>query len=149
MTKFGGVVGNPKSVDTNVRFASMRQIHAAIDHLHRGDFECAITLAGAAEGILPNTNEPHFRQRVKSLSASPGIRAEGGATGPNDYINWLKHGQTERGGPRIETATISEIEMIAVIWRAITKFQATYNYTTTQMQNFAEWAKSHLQNSGN
>jgi tRNA threonylcarbamoyladenosine modification (KEOPS) complex Cgi121 subunit len=32
-----------------VRYASMRQIHAAIEHLHRGDFECAITLAAAAE----------------------------------------------------------------------------------------------------
>jgi hypothetical protein len=143
----GGDVGNPESIETNVRFASMRQIHAAIDHLHRGDFECAITLAGAAEGMLPNTDEPHFRQKVKALSTSPEIKAEGGATGPNDYINWLKHGQIERGGPRIETATISELEMIAVVWRAITKFQATYNDTTPQMQSFAEWAKSHLQQS--
>jgi hypothetical protein len=30
--------------------ASLRQLHAAIDHLHDGDYECAITLAGAAEG---------------------------------------------------------------------------------------------------
>jgi hypothetical protein len=141
-------MGNPKSIDTNVRFASMRQMHAAIDHVNRGDFECAITLAGAAEGMLPNTDEPHFRQKVKALSTSPEIKAEGGATGPNDYINWLKHGQIDRGGPRIETAAISEVEMIAVVWRAITKFQATYHYTTSQMQSFAEWAKSHLQKSG-
>ena len=69
----------------------MRQIYCAIEHLHQGDFECAITLAGAAEGILPDTDEAHFRQKVKALSKSPEIRATGGATGPNDYINWLKH----------------------------------------------------------
>jgi hypothetical protein len=32
----------------------MRQIHAAIEHWRRGDFECAITLAGAADQISVN-----------------------------------------------------------------------------------------------
>jgi hypothetical protein len=140
---------NPEFIETTIRFASMRQIHGAICHLHRGDFECAITLAGAGEGILPDTDNPHFRQKVKALSASPEIKAEGGATGPNDYINWLKHGQIERDGSRIENATIAELEMIAVIWRAITKFQATYYYRTSQMQNFAEWAQTHLRDDRN
>jgi hypothetical protein len=59
-------------IETHVRYASMRQIHAAIEHVHREDYECAITLAGAAEGILPDTDEPHFRQKVKALSGIPG-----------------------------------------------------------------------------
>jgi hypothetical protein len=140
------VVGNPSHIDTDVRFASMRQMHAAIEHLHRGEFECAITLAGAAEGMLPDTDRPHFRQKVKELSARPEIKAAEGATGPNDYINWLKHGTLVKGGPRFETATITELEMIAVVWRAITKFHATYDYQTSQMVSFAKWAKTHLQN---
>jgi hypothetical protein len=38
----------------------MRQIHAAIKHLDRGDFECAITLAAAGEEMLPPKDKPHF-----------------------------------------------------------------------------------------
>jgi hypothetical protein len=45
----------------------MRQIHAAIEHWRRGDFECAITLASAAETMLPDIDEPHFR-RVQNLA---------------------------------------------------------------------------------
>jgi hypothetical protein len=122
----------------------MRQIHCAIEHLHRGDFECAITLAGAAEGMLPDTDESHFRQKVKALSKSPEIRAYGGATGPNDYINWLKHGRVKKDGPRIEKATIPAEESVAVIWRAITKFNATCNDLSPQMLSFSEWGKSWL-----
>jgi hypothetical protein len=119
-------------------------MHAAIEHLHRGDYECAITLAGAAEGMLPHTDEPHFRQKVKELSASPEIKAEGGATGPNDYINWLKHGRIKPDGPRVESTTIFDDESIAVVWRAITKFQVTYNEQTPQMLSFANWARRYL-----
>ena len=82
-------MATPVPIDTHIRLASMRQIHCAIEHLHRGDYECAITLAGAAEGILPDTWKPHFLQKVKALSISPEIQAEGGAIGENDYINWL------------------------------------------------------------
>jgi hypothetical protein len=138
-------VAHPDHISTNVRFASMRQIHAALEHLHRGDYECAITLAGAAEGMLPDTDKPHFRQKVKELSASPEIKAEGGATGPNDYINWLKHGRIERDGPRVESAPIPDHEWIAVVWRAITKFRVTYNDETPQMVSFAKWAREYLQ----
>ena len=65
-------MADPVPIDTHVRLASMRQIHCAIEHLHRGDFESAITLACAAEGILPDTDEPHFREKVKALSKFSG-----------------------------------------------------------------------------
>jgi tRNA threonylcarbamoyladenosine modification (KEOPS) complex Cgi121 subunit len=89
----------PVSIDTHIRLASMRQIHVAIEHLHRGDYECAIILAGAAEGILPDTWKPHFRQKAKAFAKSPEIQAEGGATGENDFINRLKHGSRDRDDP--------------------------------------------------
>jgi hypothetical protein len=139
----------PEYIETNVQFASMRQINVAIENLHTGHWECAITLAGAAEGMLPPTDEPHFRQKVEALSASPEIKLEGGATEANDYINWLKHGSLKRGGPRVENATITELEAIATIWRAITKFEATYVKgpadRTPQMLSFSNWARNHLQ----
>jgi hypothetical protein len=116
----------------------MRQIHCAIEHLHNGDYECAITLAGAAEGMLPNTDEPTFRQKVKALSKSPEIQAAGGATGPNDYTVWLKHGG-------VENATIPAEESVALIWRAITKYKVTYNDLSPQMLSFKDWATGWLQ----
>jgi hypothetical protein len=115
----------------------MRQVHCAIEHLRRGDFECAITLAHAAEGMLPNTDEPTFRQKVKALSKSPEIQAEGGATGPNDYSVWLKHGGAEK-------ATIPAEESVAMIWRAITKYNVTYNDLSPQMGSFQNWARDWL-----
>jgi hypothetical protein len=127
----------------------MRQIHCAIEHLQRGDYECAITLAGAAEGMLPDTEESHFREKVKSLSKSPEIQAEGGATGPNDYINWLKHGRIRREGPRIEKATIPAEESVAVIWRAITKYEVTCNDQSPQMLSFQNWVKHWLEKDKN
>jgi hypothetical protein len=57
----------------------MRQIHAAIEHLQRGDFECAMTLAAAGEGMLPPTDEPHFRELARMTEV-------------NDIVDWLRHG---------------------------------------------------------
>jgi hypothetical protein len=95
--------------------------------------------------MLPDTDEPHFRQKVKELSKSPEIRAAGGATGPNDYINWLKHGRMEKDGPRIENATIPAEESVAVVWRAITKYNAIYKDPSPQMLSFHKWAREWLQ----
>jgi hypothetical protein len=130
----------PVTIETHVRLASMRQIHCAIEHLHRGDYECAITLAGAAEGMLPETEEKQFRQALVEFSKSPGIRTAGGATGPNDYINWLRHGTIVRGGPRIERVTVPAEESTAVVWRAVAKYYVTYTDLSPQMLSFHRWA---------
>lgn len=116
----------------------MRQIHCAIEHIHRGDFECAITLGAAAEGMLPNTEQPLLRDKVKDLSKAQEIKAAGGATGPNDIINWLKHGGAQ-------AATIPAEESVVVVWRAIRKFHATYSYFSPQMKAFHDWAKEWLE----
>jgi hypothetical protein len=134
----------PVPIDTHIKLASMRQIHCAMEHLHGGDYECAITLAGAAEGML-DTDEQHFYQRLREFSRRPEIRAEGGATGPNDYKNWLKHGTLTIGGPRIENATIPAEESVAMVWRAITKYNAAYDDMSPQMQSFRNWMGDWLQ----
>jgi len=138
-------MATPVPIDTNIRLASMRQIHRAIDHLHNGEYECAITLAGAAEGILPETWKPHFREKVKALSKSPEIQEAGGATGVNDYINWLKHGSLKHGGPRFETATIPSEESVAVVYRAISKYNAVYDDLSPQMLSYLNWLKVWLE----
>src|SRR5262245_55632322 len=78
----------PKVFQTDVRAASLAQIHAAIDCLRRGDFVSAIALGSAAEGILPGTENPHLFTKLEKWQKSlpPDI---GGATGLNDFNNWV------------------------------------------------------------
>jgi hypothetical protein len=134
-------MADPVSIETNTRFASMRQIHAAIEHHGRQDWECALTLAAAAEGMLPETDEPHFRQKVKDFAESlPDDVA--GSKNPNDVITWLKHGTYK--GQKCETATIDNSEAPVVIWRAITKFFAVYDEVSPQMQSWANSMREEL-----
>ena len=84
-------------METSKKASSQRQIEAAILHLTRGDLDCAITLSAAAEGILPETPDPHIFQRLREHPAYKEMNY-------NLVINWLKH----PGGP--DNAVISEFE---------------------------------------
>lgn len=137
-------MADPVSIDTNIRLASMRQIHCAIEHLHAGDFECAITLAHAGEGMLPEPAKPYLRHGIKKMAESEEIQAAGGAIGPNDISVWLKHGTFN--GVKEENATIPAEESVAFICRAISKFKAVYDELSPQMTSFREWAKAWLEN---
>lgn len=119
----------------------MRQIHAALDHHSRQDYECAITLAAAAEGMLPATDGPHFHQKVKEFAASLPDDTEG-AKNPNDVITWLKHGTYK--GKKCETATIDHSEGMVVIWRAISKYFAVYDEVSPQMRSWANAIRDEL-----
>jgi hypothetical protein len=131
-------LANPVAIETDIRLASMRQIHCAIEHLERGDFECAITLAAAAEGMLPEPGKTYFRGKVKAMSKSEEIKAAGGAIGPNDYSNWLKHSTLNNA--RVENATIPDEESVVWICRAISKFNAVYDGASPQMVSYRDWA---------
>ena len=76
-------------IETNLQFASMRQIHAAIEHVERGDFECATTLADAAKCMLADADKFHVLQILNEVSRSHEIRAAGAITEPNDCMNWV------------------------------------------------------------
>ena len=136
----------PVSIETDLRIASMRQIHCAIEHIERGDYECAITLAATAEGMLPEPEKPYFRGKVKAISKSEGIKAAGGATGPNDYSIWLKHGTLN--GVKTENAIIPDEESVVWVYRAISKFNAVYDDRSPQMESFCKWAKDWLTRGG-
>jgi hypothetical protein len=87
------------------------------------------------------TDEPHFRQKVKEFAASLPEAAEG-SKNPNDVITWLKHGTYN--GTKCETATIDNSEAPVVIWRAITKFYAVYKEVSPQMQSWQQTMKEKL-----
>jgi hypothetical protein len=134
-------MANPTQIETTIRVASMRQIHAAIDHLHRGDFECAITLAAAGEGMLPAIDNPDSFLKTMALIPTP---ASGYAEARvNEIVDWLAHG-ISGDGTRTELVQISELEMIATIFRAISRFEPVYG-VTPQMRQFARCAISTLQ----
>ena len=57
--------------ETTRKLAAQRQIGAALVHLHKGDLECAISLAAAAEGTLPPTEEPHIFQILRITLVAP------------------------------------------------------------------------------
>jgi hypothetical protein len=103
----------------------MRQIHAAIEHWRRGDFECAIALASAAEAMLPDIHEPHFRQVQKLVRI-------------NEISDWLIHGGSDLAkGPHLDTVVIEEMDTVAAIHRAILKFEAVFSKDKTpQMRSF-------------
>ena len=101
----------------------MRQIHAAIEHWRRGDFECAITLAGAADAMLHDIDELH------SWKMKDAVRAY-------EISNWLAHGT----GADVDAIVIEEIDTVAVIHRAILKFEAAFSQDKTpQMTSFRNY----------
>jgi hypothetical protein len=93
--------------------------------------------------MLPETWKPHFRQKIKKFAELPEIKEEGGATGPNDYKNWLKHGTLN--GERVEAATIPAEESVVMVYRAITKYHAVYDDLSPQMLHFLNWMCEWLQ----
>lgn len=106
----------------------MRQIHAAIDHFHRGDFECAATLAAAACGMLPVTDD----------DALPALEARSARV--ETVGHWLAHGTildptgTSR---RRESIVIRTAEVGIAIHMAITRFDITFpDQKTPQMIGF-------------
>jgi hypothetical protein len=99
------------AVETNKKWASLRQIRAAIGHFELKQYECAMTLAGAGESILPENPLMHFFNVLKGRFSGKEL---------NLFRNWLKHAT----GP--DKMTIDELEGVVAIARAIQKFVATY-----------------------
>jgi hypothetical protein len=119
--------GLGKYVETSKQLAALEQIHAAIWHCRNERFECAITLAAAAEGLLPTTTEPHLFQL---LINSPLARND---FDYNSIINWLKHPVPP------DDHVIPEFEVAIIIVRAISKFNAIYQNGSPAMRDFVRW----------
>ena len=106
----------------------MRQIHAAMDHFHRGDFECAATLAAAACGMLPAIDDA-------ALCAS-----EAGPASIHTVAHWLAHGAVlnrTAESTRKESIVIRTAQVGSGIHLAITRFDIAFpDQKTPQMISF-------------
>jgi hypothetical protein len=109
---------------TTKQQSAYKQLAAAIEHLHKKDYECAITLAGAAEGQVKEKTTTHLFRL---------IRAKFSADETNAYINWMKHSS----GP--DNAEIDEHEVVVTIIRAIQKYVGTYETAHPLFVTFSEW----------
>ncbi len=114
-------------MDTSKKDSAQRQIESAIALLRQRKLDCAITLAAAAENMLPTTDEPHLHQALQTYHDHNEFDI-------NLVINWLKHS----GEPF--NAIIAESEGVIVIARAITKFIAIHFQASQPMVEFIEWA---------
>jgi hypothetical protein len=109
----------------------MRQIHAAIEHWRGGDFECAITLARAAERMLPDIDEPHYRKLQDIARVS-------------EICDWLIYGASGDGAKSDhDRVVIEELDTVVAIHRAILKFEAVFwKDKTPQMTSFRNCART-------
>jgi hypothetical protein len=116
---------DPSAVETTKKWASLRQIRAAIGHFELKQYECAMTLAGAGESILPESPLMHLFNVLKGKFSGKEL---------NLFRNWLKHAT----GP--DRMTIDELEVVVAIARAIQKFVATFGETHADFEKFSKWA---------
>ena len=108
----------PKGVLTLTKAdGATRQVDAAIDALVRGDFDIAVTLAGAAEGMFQRDG-PHL---FKYLRDHPKVRnlneAKEWVPHLNQTLHWLKHSDNQ--APML-IGRAAAVEMIA---RAASKLE--------------------------
>ena len=133
-----------RKVETTIEQAARRQIYLAITLLHRSEFEAAMTLAAAAEGMLPKPQKPYLFPKLKAWAENL-PEEEPGAKGLNDFAVWLKHGEAQKD--KYAKATISELEVVTMITRAISKYLAVYDGISPEMARFRDWAIERLQQS--
>jgi hypothetical protein len=95
-----------------------RQVEAAIEALQRGDFDLAITLAGAAEGMLDRKGHHMLSYMLNSPRAAEFDRKELVAT-INQHRDWLKHVTPEQP----DTLQIEREHAASMIARAASKLE--------------------------
>jgi hypothetical protein len=115
------------------KVAACRQITAAIKHYEQREYECAITLAGAAEGQLTTNADDEFLFNELRRRVPPEFKDE------SEWVNWLnagylwlKHSTPQLGDEWVIDDRSAEI----MILRAISKFNWAYREATKRMINF-------------
>jgi hypothetical protein len=122
----------PRSIKTTRQLAALRQIHGAIEHLLKGELECATTLALAAECQLPPTDSDiHLLNTLRK--EAPDLASDGTF---NLYRNWLKHWDEDKP----DEIEMSELLVAVDVMRAISKFYALYGKASDKMQEFWKWS---------
>jgi hypothetical protein len=113
--------------------AATRQTEAAINALQRGDYDVAVTLAGAAEGMIQRAGPYMFAHLRDSRKAEERMSRKEWIATLNRELYWLKHGgQNEMA---IECA-----DAAFLIARAASKLEKW----TPKMDEFRVWLMNNV-----
>lgn len=114
----------PTGLELTKLDAAINQIMAAIEMLLRGRYECAITLAGAAEGMLPRTPQSLHALHLEAPLPDELVDHEFAAftrSQRNAFLNrerdWLKHANPSHPA----SVTIGRIDAESMIVRALSE----------------------------
>jgi hypothetical protein len=120
--------------------ASLRQIEAAITAFEGEWFDVAITLAGAAEEMTPETTGPALFPVLRDHPriAAEGVEKRSWVDSLNAERNWLKNAAPP---PTMEFHREAAAIMIA---RAINKGHAAFGIQSKLTENFEAWIKEHI-----
>jgi hypothetical protein len=132
------VVEIPESTLTITKIdGATRQTEAAIEALVRGDFDIAITLAGAAEGMLERDG-PHMFSFLRDSPRVHDVEKKSWIAALNNERDWLKH----PNGP--ETLLLEQEHAAFMIARAASKLEVE-NWTP-RMEEFKKWLLKNINN---
>jgi hypothetical protein len=112
-------------IDTTKKLAAQRQIDAAIFHIRHMGLECAITLAAAAERMLPHSEKAYIFSYLRKTDAYKNKQVNF-----NKTITWLKH----TGEP--DDRIIFIFEAAITVARAMTKYAAVYDDAPSEWIEF-------------
>ena len=112
-------------LETNKKLAAQRQIDGAIFHLRNMGLECAITLASAAERMLPHSEKEYIFSYLKKHEAYKSKQVNF-----NETITWLKHTSEPDG------KIIFMFEAAITIARAMSKYAAVYDDAPSEWIEF-------------
>jgi predicted DNA-binding ribbon-helix-helix protein len=116
---------------------SLRQLHAAIEHLRHGEYECAITLAGAAEGQLAGRVEIDFWQVLKIVAREDRSDIKSVISKLNETRDWLKHPTNQLDDLRY----LHVDEAWLACLRAAMQFVSVYKEQSSKMDWFLKRAE--------
>jgi hypothetical protein len=112
--------------------SALRQVNAAIEAFWRGDFDIAITLSGAAEGMLER-EDAHLFSYMRDAPKVQHVPKKEWIKTLNRERDWLKHSGSEHSA----TAEIGRADAAFMIARAASKLE---NWPH-QIEEFADWLK--------
>jgi hypothetical protein len=100
---------------------ALRQIKIALQQLNADEYEAAITLAGAAEGMLETGGFPTpLFENLKERRPPDFATEKEWISDLNRTRDWLKHNGNQKDG------MVGEFDAWLMISRAITKYHGTY-----------------------
>jgi hypothetical protein len=136
MTRRRDLVVRARPLKISETEGASRQVEAAIKALERGDFDIAVTLAGAAEGMLERSGHHLWSFLLESPGAAAFDKREL-INFLNAELYWLKHPTPSAG----DTKTFTRAHATIMIARAMSKLETW----SPRMNRFKRWFEGSLE----